>query len=238
MRTSGALAVVAIFAASAAFAQKTEDEKTVYALGLAIGKSLGAFNLSKAEVELVKKGLNDSVTGAKPLVDLEAYGPKFDVLAKTRSEAQSKVFMEKAEKEKGAVKLPSGLIYTELKPGTGAQPKATDVVKVHYKGTLVNGTEFDSSYKRNEPTEFPLNQVVPCWTEGVQKMKVGGKSKLVCPSSIAYGDQGRPPTIPPKATLVFEIELVEAKAAPPSTPGMPGMPGLPGTPPGAPAPKK
>ncbi len=108
----------------------------------------------------------------------------------------------------GATRTASGLVYRELKAGTGDSPKATDMVKVHYRGTLVDGTEFDSSYKRNEPTQFPLNQVIPCWTEGVQKMKVGGKSQLVCPSSIAYGDAGSPPVIPGGATLIFEIELL------------------------------
>ena len=108
----------------------------------------------------------------------------------------------------GATRTPSGLVYRELTPGTGASPKPTDAVKVHYRGTLVDGTEFDSSYKRNEPAQFPLNRVIPCWTEGVQKMKVGGKSQLVCPASIAYGDAGSPPVIPGGATLIFEIELL------------------------------
>ena len=98
-------------------------------------------------------------------------------------------------------------MYRELAAGTGDSPKATDKVKVNYRGTLINGTEFDSSYKRNAPAEFPLNGVIPCWTEGVQRMKVGGKSRLVCPSEIAYGDAGRP-SIPPGATLIFEIELL------------------------------
>ena len=99
-------------------------------------------------------------------------------------------------------------MYRELKAGSGASPSASDVVKVHYRGTLVDGTEFDSSYKRNEPATFPLNRVIPCWTEGVQKMKVGGKSQLVCPAGIAYGDRGSPPVIPGGATLIFEIELL------------------------------
>jgi FKBP-type peptidyl-prolyl cis-trans isomerase FkpA len=108
----------------------------------------------------------------------------------------------------------SGLVYQSLKEGTGPSPAATDVVKVHYRGTFPDsGKEFDSSYKRNEPTEFPLNGVIPCWTEGVQKMKVGGKARLVCPANIAYGDQGRPPAIPGGATLVFDVELLEIKAA-------------------------
>ncbi len=117
-------------------------------------------------------------------------------------------FLEKAAAEPGADKMPSGLIYRELKPGTGASPSATDTVTVQYRCTLTDGTEFDSSYKHDGPAKLPLNAVIPCWTEGVQKMKVGGKSKLVCPASIAYGPEGRPPVIPGGATLVFEIELL------------------------------
>jgi FKBP-type peptidyl-prolyl cis-trans isomerase FkpA len=116
--------------------------------------------------------------------------------------------LEKAAKEPGAVQTPSGLVYKELTPGTGASPQPTDVVKVNYRGTLTDKTEFDSSYKNNAPATFPLNRVIPCWTEGVQKMKVGGKSKLTCPAAIAYKDQGVPGVIPPGATLIFEVELV------------------------------
>jgi FKBP-type peptidyl-prolyl cis-trans isomerase FkpA len=122
--------------------------------------------------------------------------------------ATSGSYLDKAAAEPGAVRTASGLVYRELKAGAGASPKVTDTVKVHYRGTLVDGTEFDSSYKRNEPAQFPLNQVIPCWTEGVQRMKVGGKSQLVCPSNIAYGDRGSPPVIPPGATLIFEVELL------------------------------
>ncbi|MGA2715679.1 MAG: FKBP-type peptidyl-prolyl cis-trans isomerase [Bryobacteraceae bacterium] len=125
----------------------------------------------------------------------------------------AQAFLDKAAAEPGAVKTASGLVYRETEPGTGASPKATDTVKVHYRGTLTDGTEFDSSYKRNEPAEFPLNRVIPCWTEGVQKMKVGGKARLVCPASIAYGDAGSPPVIPGGATLVFEIELLGINGA-------------------------
>jgi FKBP-type peptidyl-prolyl cis-trans isomerase FkpA len=118
-------------------------------------------------------------------------------------------FLDKAAREPGSVKTPSGLIYTETEAGTGVSPKATDTVKVHYRGTLKDGTEFDSSYKSNEPVEFPLNRVIPCWTEGVQKMKAGGKARLVCPANIAYGAEGRPPVIPGGATLIFEIALID-----------------------------
>jgi FKBP-type peptidyl-prolyl cis-trans isomerase FkpA len=105
----------------------------------------------------------------------------------------------------------SGLVYQSLKEGSGASPAATDVVKVHYRGTFQDGKEFDSSYKRGEPTEFPLNRVIPCWTEGVQLMKPGGKAKLTCPPSIAYGSRGAGGVIPPDATLNFEIELVSVR---------------------------
>jgi FKBP-type peptidyl-prolyl cis-trans isomerase FkpA len=118
-------------------------------------------------------------------------------------------FLDKAAKEPGAIKTASGLIYTEVAPGSGPSPIATDTVRVHYRGTLMDGTEFDSSYKGNEPVEFPLNRVIPCWTEGVQRMKVGGKARLVCPANIAYGAEGRPPAIPGGAALIFEIALVD-----------------------------
>jgi len=124
------------------------------------------------------------------------------------SNNDSQAFLAKAAAEPGAQQTASGLVYREITAGSGASPKATDTVKVHYRGTLINGKEFDSSYARNQPAEFPLNGVIPCWTEGVQKMKVGGKSRLVCPSSIAYGDAGAPPDIPGGATLIFEIELL------------------------------
>ena len=113
-----------------------------------------------------------------------------------------------AAKEAGAVVTDSGLVYRSLKDGTGASPTASDKVKVHYRGTFPDGKEFDSSYKRNEAIEFPLNGVIPCWTEGVQRMKVGGKAKLTCPASIAYGERGAGGVIPPNATLLFEVELL------------------------------
>jgi FKBP-type peptidyl-prolyl cis-trans isomerase FkpA len=105
-------------------------------------------------------------------------------------------------------KTASGIVITKIREGTGASPKSTDTVKVHYRGTLVNGKEFDSSYGRGQPASFPLNRVIPCWTEGMQTMKTGGKSKLVCPPNLAYGSSGRP-GIPPDATLIFEVDLLE-----------------------------
>ena len=126
----------------------------------------------------------------------------------TTASAQTDAALTAASKEQGAQVTKSGLVYRSLKDGTGGSPAATDRVKVHYKGTFPDGKEFDSSYKRNEPTEFPLNGVIPCWTEGVQLMKTGGKAKLTCPSAIAYGQRGAGGVIPPNATLVFEVELL------------------------------
>jgi FKBP-type peptidyl-prolyl cis-trans isomerase FkpA/FKBP-type peptidyl-prolyl cis-trans isomerase FklB len=195
---------------------KTEEQKTLYALGLAIARNLGTFGLSEAELELVKAGLTDGVLQKEPRVDLPAYAPKIQALQQTRGVAQAagekkagQAYLAKAAAEKGAVKTASGLIMIAMKPGTGPSPKPSDTVKVHYHGTLIDGSVFDSSVQRGEPATFPLNGVVPCWTEGLQLMKVGGKSRLVCPSELAYQDRGAPPRIKPGATLVFEVELLE-----------------------------
>jgi FKBP-type peptidyl-prolyl cis-trans isomerase FkpA len=120
--------------------------------------------------------------------------------------------ISKAAAEKGAVKTDSGMVYRALTEGKGSSPKATDTVQVHYKGTFPDGKEFDSSYKRGQPTEFPLNRVIKCWTEGVGMMKVGGKAKLTCPPSLAYGEKGAGGVIPPNATLQFEVELISIKS--------------------------
>jgi FKBP-type peptidyl-prolyl cis-trans isomerase FkpA len=117
-------------------------------------------------------------------------------------------FVQAAAKEPGAKVTASGLVFRSLQDGQGISPMATDKVRVHYRGTFPDGKEFDSSYKRNQTIEFPLNGVIPCWTEGVQLMKVGGKAKLTCPPAIAYGSRGAGGVIPPNATLQFEVELV------------------------------
>ncbi len=122
--------------------------------------------------------------------------------------AQSDPVAEASAKEKGAKVTKSGLVYLALAEGKGDSPAPTDTVKVHYKGTFADGKEFDSSYKRNEPASFPLNRVIPCWTEGVGMMKVGGKAKLTCPAAIAYGSRGAPGAIPPDTTILFEVELL------------------------------
>jgi FKBP-type peptidyl-prolyl cis-trans isomerase FkpA len=187
-----------------------------------MARQLGQFDLSPEEMEILKRALTDAAANkADPNIKLEEWGPKIGPLAMERGKrvtdkekATGAAYCAKEAAQPGTVKTDSGLIYRELTPGTGASPKATDTVKVNYRGTLVNGTEFDSSYKRNEPAQFPLNGVIPCWTEGVQKMKVGGKSMLICPSTIAYGDTARPGSpIPGGATLIFEIELLDIPGA-------------------------
>lgn len=188
---------------------QTDDEKALYSLGYQFGKSLDPFSMSPAELEALKRGITDAHTGAQEAVDTEKYGQMVQGLARSRQSKANDVLLEKAAQEKGAQKLPSGVIYKELQAGSGPSPKATDTVAVHYRGTLMTGEEFDSSYKRNQVAEFPLNGVIPCWTEGLQKMKVGGKAKLVCPAAKAYGDRPPPGSkIPPGAVLQFEVELV------------------------------
>lgn len=229
MRAFGRIAVtlsllVALPAAAAGPELKTEEQKTVYALGLSVAQSLGIFALTPGEIELVSAGLRDGLANT-PKVDAAQYNPQVKQLAQKRSAAvseaekkESAAFLEKLGKEKGAEKSASGLIYFTVQAGSGATPKATDTVKVHYKGTLRDGSVFDSSIERGQPATFPLNRVVPCWTEGLQKMRVGGKARLACPSNLAYGDRGAPPKIKPGAALLFEVELlsIESPAAGPA----------------------
>src|SRR6185369_15994040 len=157
-----------------------------------------------------------------PTVDLDEWGPKIQALVTARGErivgrekAVSAAYLAKAATAAGAVRTESGIVYTESAAGSGVSPTAEDRVKVHYRGTLIDGTEFDSSYARNEPAVFPLGGVIRCWTEGVQRMKVGGKARLVCPSDLAYGDRGNE-AIPGGAALIFEVELLEIVSGPPT----------------------
>jgi FKBP-type peptidyl-prolyl cis-trans isomerase FkpA len=201
---------------------QTDDEKTLYAAGLVLARSLKQLDLSTAEMEVVRRAIADAHAG-KPALDLDEWGPKIQDLATARGarivvreKETSAAYLAKAAAATNAFRTESGIVYTETTAGTGASPTATDRVKVHYRGTLIDGTEFDSSYARNEPAEFPLNGVIRCWTEGVQRMKAGGKARLVCPSDVAYGDRGNT-AIPGGAALVFEIELLEIVTAAPPT---------------------
>jgi FKBP-type peptidyl-prolyl cis-trans isomerase FkpA len=212
--------------ASGAASNMTDDQKAIYALGFALWRNLQSFELTADEVDLVTRGMNDAAHGAPAVITLDEARPMIDALRKGRMETKlaaekeaGAAYLAKAAAEPGAVKSESGMIYRETAAGTGASPAPTDTVKVNYRGTLTDGTEFDSSSKRGQPAEFALNRVVKCWTEGIGKMKVGGKATFVCPSDLAYGDRGRP-SIPPGAVLLFEVELLEIvqKSTPAETP--------------------
>jgi FKBP-type peptidyl-prolyl cis-trans isomerase len=196
---------------------ETEEEKVLYALGLAIAQNtLEPFRgqFSDAEMAVVMQGFADAVKGGETIVPLQEFGPKINPMLQERlkrvqaqAAAEGEAFREKAAREEDAVQTASGLIFKELRAGTGVSPKATDQVKVHYHGSLIDGTVFDSSVERGEPITFALDQVVKGWSEGLQMMKVGGKAELTIPPELAYGPGGRE-GIPPNATLIFEVELL------------------------------
>ncbi|MFA6239209.1 MAG: FKBP-type peptidyl-prolyl cis-trans isomerase [Bacteriovorax sp.] len=199
---------------------KTEEEKTFYSIGTMFGSRLTQLSMSDAEIDSLAAGLRDAAKGDKQKVDPMAYQQKIQDMFKSRMEKQSvdvkkkgAEFLEKFVKD-GATKTASGLAYKHIKEGTGPSPKETDIVKVHYHGTLTDGTVFDSSRERGKEVSFPLNRVIRGWTEGVQLMKVGGTTKFVIPSELAYGDAGAPPKISGGATLVFEVELLGIEKAP------------------------
>jgi FKBP-type peptidyl-prolyl cis-trans isomerase FkpA/FKBP-type peptidyl-prolyl cis-trans isomerase FklB len=198
---------------------ETDQDKTFYALGIMISTSLTQYRLTEAELELVKAGLTDGVLGRDKKVDADALRGNIQELARSRAAAAAednkkagKAFVDNAVAKDGAVLKEGGMAIKTLQEGAGQGPAAEDTVKVHYTGTLIDGTVFDSSVQRGQPATFALNRVIKCWTSGVQLMKPGGKARLYCPSDTAYGDQGRP-SIPPGATLVFDVELLEVTRA-------------------------
>jgi FKBP-type peptidyl-prolyl cis-trans isomerase len=195
---------------------ETEDDKTIYAMGVNLARNFEHLPLSKSEQEILQTGFADGLQKREPMVDTVRYGRKLEGLFARRSAAQAEAeseaaeaFLAEAAAAEGAQRSDSGLVMKVLRPGDGPSPSATDRVKVHYHGTLRDGTVFDSSVDRGEPAVFPLNRVVPCWTEALQKMKTGEKSLVTCPADIAYGDRGAPPLIKPGAALAFEVELIE-----------------------------
>ncbi len=198
---------------------KTDEDKTLYALGVMLSRSIQPFTFTAKELEMVKAGLADGAqdkTDKAIAAELDSYLPKLQELQKTRMASAAEkektagaAFLAKAATEKDATKTASGLVIKTLAAGTGASPTADDQVKVHYEGKFVGGKVFDSSIERKEPVTFPLTGVIPCWTEAVQLMKVGGKAQIVCPPELAYGDEGRPPTMPGGAKLVFHVELLD-----------------------------
>ncbi|MDX1563467.1 MAG: FKBP-type peptidyl-prolyl cis-trans isomerase [Gammaproteobacteria bacterium] len=196
-----------------------DDQRVLYALGVVLGQNVTEFNLTAEEAEFVATGLRDAAIGAEYAVDMEFFSPQIQDLydervtavaaAAAAEERQlSAAFADEIAAEEGAERFASGLVFVPMTEGDGEMPSASDTVLVHYHGTLRDGTVFDSSVERGEPISFPLNGVIPCWTEGVQKIAVGGKAKLLCPADIAYGDGGTGP-IPGGAALLFEVELLD-----------------------------
>ena len=217
-----AVALVLVLAVSAATARaadpalSTEDQKTIYAMGYSFAKNLERYALRPEEIEIFVTALRDYAASKPAPIDVETYASKVQAFATNRAAEASKVektasaeFLAKEAAAPGATKTASGLVKRVVKEGSGPSPAATDTVKVHYHGTLRDGTVFDSSVERGEPAEFPLNRVIPCWTEAVQTMKVGEKAHITCPSEIAYGDRGFPPKIGGGAALAFDVELIE-----------------------------
>jgi FKBP-type peptidyl-prolyl cis-trans isomerase len=238
--------LIAVPRLARAEAGKSADENTLYALGLALARDLKTLNLTAQELEPVKQGLTDGVVGNKPKVDLAKYEKQLVALTEDRiaetaktNKAAGSAYIAKVAAEKNAQKTPSGLTYIILKQGTGQLPKLGDTVKANYEARFIDGTVFETTATKGQPIEIAVGGSIACINEGVQKIKVGGKARLVCPSSLAFGDRGNPPLIPAGATVVLEIEVLSAaKAAKPAMPlGHPGgakMPG--GHPGGAPAP--
>jgi FKBP-type peptidyl-prolyl cis-trans isomerase FkpA len=195
----------------------TEDDKTFYAMGYMLGSNLQRLELSDKELAALYKGLVVSAKGEKAEVEMQIYQPKIQEMFKTRMEKISvkqkeggeKFITDYLAKNKNAKKTESGLVYEIVQEGTGAKPKESDTVEVHYHGTLTNGEVFDSSVERGSKISFPLNRVIKGWTEGLQLIGEGGKIKLVIPADLAYGDAGAPPKIPGGATLIFEVELFQ-----------------------------
>lgn len=209
IRWLAAVALLIPGLATAEITPTTENEKTLYMLGQAVGRTLADFSLSPKELAVVEQGISDRVLGKESKVTTTDDLARVTALRNERVSVKTKAFLKEQTGAEGAQVQDSGIIITEITPGTGDSPMPEQEVKVHYHGTLADGTVFDSSVERGEPATFPLNRVIPCWTEGVGKMKVGGKSRLVCPPDLAYGDRGAPPQIPPGAALLFEVELIE-----------------------------
>lgn len=204
-----------------------EVDRALYATGLSIAKNLEPFALAPGELERLVKGIKDGVRGAPefPFDDdaqqaLTRLATARLELVSEREKVRGEAYLKAAAAEKGAVKRESGLVFTSLTEGQGATPKPSDRVKINYRGTLVDGKEFGGNAKRGAPFEFQADQVMPCWTEALGLMKVGGKAKVVCPAGLAYGAAGRPPQIAGNAVLVFAIELV-AVASPGAAPAPP-----------------
>jgi FKBP-type peptidyl-prolyl cis-trans isomerase len=217
---------------AAAPAPTYTDTQVLETIGWFMGKNSQAdtFEFTKDQIDAVTHGFALALAGKESPVDLKQIGPQVEAFVHVKQEAflaklkqkgmmESAAFLTEIKKKPGVMTTPSGLCYEIIKPGEGPAPKLTDTIKAHYTGALINGTVFDSSVQRGQPVEFPLDQVIPGWTEGLQKISKGGKIRLYVPPQLAYGDDGRA-NIPPASTLVFEIEILDIKPTPaaPATP--------------------
>lgn len=228
------IVALAVFVASAAFAQekaelKSEKDKVSYSIGLDIGATFKKQGMD-INTEALKAGINDAVSGKEPLLTDEQVKQTMEAFSKSMMEKQTAANKQEADKNKaagdkflaenktkeGVKTTASGLQYKVIKEGEGESPKPTDVVETHYRGTLINGKEFDSSYSRNEPATFPVNRVIKGWTEALQMMKPGAKYQLFIPPDLAYGEKGAGQDIGPNETLVFEVELLNVKPGNPA----------------------
>jgi FKBP-type peptidyl-prolyl cis-trans isomerase FkpA len=195
----------------------TEEQKALYAIGLVLARQLEVFDLTPAELRMVKRGLSDAVKGRKSKVDFVAYSKKSQELATARRDAHGKKlasmvpeFMAHEAAKEGAIKNESGIIFQPVTAGEGASPVLADKIKVHYRSTLIDGKEMESTYKSGQPDELVLSEFMKCLTEGIQLMKPGGKARLICPPETALGKEGSG-VVPPDATLIFDVELLEVK---------------------------
>jgi FKBP-type peptidyl-prolyl cis-trans isomerase len=205
-------------AATAGSEPKSVEDKVFYALGMEFGRRIASLSMSPAELAMVKAGLSDAVARRASKVDLEQVRAASSQLTEERQKASAaqektkgRVFVDKVANEPGTQRLNGGVVVKTLQPGKGSRPGATDIVRVNYEGRLLDGTVFESSYKGGKPTEVGLLAVMSCWQIGIPAIKVGEKARLVCPSEVAYGDDGMPPVIAGGATLVFDVELLAAK---------------------------
>ena len=192
----------------------TGDQKTLYEMGVLMSHAVQGMALTDAELNVIKQGITDGYHAKPSSRDAENSFPDVQALLRDRVQKAGQAYLAKASRLQGAVKTPSGIVYIKIKEGTGANPTKSDKVKVSYEGRLTDGSVFDASANHGGSASFALTGVIPCWTEAVQLMKVGGKSRIVCPSELAYRERGSPPRIKPNSTLEFDIELLGIEAAP------------------------
>jgi FKBP-type peptidyl-prolyl cis-trans isomerase len=198
-----------------------DELKTLYTLGYLISQRLAPLDLNDAEVAAVQAGMVDAATRAAPRTSVSVYTAGIEPLLNAKAAAaleraytSGRVFRGKAATKPGAITTDTGMIYTEIEPGAGESPGATDTTTLHYHGTLPDGAVFDSSIERGEPATFALSAVIPCFSEGLQRMRVGGKARLICPPEIAYGERGSPPRVRGGETLIFDVELLAIEPDP------------------------